>query len=148
MTQPGYAPCVPAIGWFVGCPLHRTAESNAVSAVHIGACITHRMSSCVVKMSTESLCAIHAAEGEGRRLLPDYETEQLCEKLNLGQLQTLRGGLEEKAGSRAAQQSLLQVRICIAPSFRALCGEKLLHSGPSSVRRQCGLQPLLHICSL
>ncbi len=46
---------------------------------------------------------------EDGRLLGDFETEQLCEKLTLLQLSALREGLEERIGSRADQQSLLRV---------------------------------------
>lgn len=46
---------------------------------------------------------------EDGRLLGDFETEQLCEKLTLLQLSALREGLEGRIGSRADQQSLLRV---------------------------------------
>lgn len=46
---------------------------------------------------------------EDGRLLGDYETEQLCEKLSLVQLSVLRKGLEAEDGSRTRQQSLLRV---------------------------------------
>ena len=52
----------------------------------------------------------HLAVAEGGWLLDHYETEQLCEKLSLEQLQALRSRLEDNQGFRAAQQGILQVR--------------------------------------
>ena len=52
----------------------------------------------------------HLTIAEGGRLLDHYETEQLCEKLSLAQLQALRSRLEDNQGFCAAQQGILQVR--------------------------------------
>ena len=74
-------------------------------------------------LTVAETCQSLAADGGGR-LLGDYETEQLCAKLTLGELQGLCASLAADGVDREQMIALLQARrqapVCDPPLAHAL----------------------------
>ena len=71
----------------------------------------------VPSCSKLTLLSIRPAADGGARLIGDYETEQLCARMTLGELQGLCVGLYADGIGREQMTALLQVRGATVPQY-------------------------------